>query len=193
MDNNTPRTSATAYRRQRQIEDCLYDNLLHTPYQSISVSDLCRQVGISRKAFYNYYHDKDTCLCAIIDRTLRESVLHLTTTVPDNATPLETSVALLDYWKDQKSLYDILLRNNLLHFLMIRYIDYILNEDRTLLELLNTPDVPSDTDILACYTSSQTTLVLQWYLRGFDTPTEEMAKKLLRIMHVPMITPPPAE
>lgn len=189
MDQIKPRTSAVAYRRQKQIEDCLYQNLQHASYQSISVADVCRQVGISRKAFYNYYHDKDACFCAIIDRILRDSVLHVTTKVPDNATLLEATSVLLEYWKDQKALYDILLRNNLLHFLMLRYIDYILNEDRSLMDLLSTPDVKPDTDILACYTSSQITLVLQWYLRGFDTPTEEMAKKLLRIVHAPMIVP----
>lgn len=187
MEPVKPHSTATAYRRQRQIEDCLYENLLHTPYQSISVADLCRQVGISRKAFYNYYHDKEDCLNAIVDRILRDAILHVTTTLPDSATPLETTMVLLDFWKDQKSLYDILFRNNLLSILMERHILYILKEDRSVLDLLSTPDVKSDTDILSCYVACQITLVLQWYLRGYDTPTEEMAKKLLRMLHAPMI------
>lgn len=192
MEPVKPHSTATAYRRQRQIEDCLYENLQHTPYQSISVADICRQVGISRKAFYNYYHDKDTCLCAIIDRFLRDCIFQLTT-APDNATPLDTAVALLNYWKNQKTFYDILIRNNLLHFMQMETMYYLLNENQDILKLLNTPDVQSDTDILACYISSHLTLILQWYLRGFDTPAEEMAKKMLRIMHVPMIIPPAEE
>lgn len=52
MVMNRIRSTPTALRRQKQIEDCLYENLLHTPYQSISVADLCRQIGISRKAYY---------------------------------------------------------------------------------------------------------------------------------------------
>lgn len=193
MEPVRPHSTATAYRRQRQIEDCLFENMLHTPYASISVADLCRQVGISRKAFYNYYHDKDACLCAIIDRILRGAVLHTSRNASDNASPLEAAVVLLDYWRQQREFYDIIVRNNLLHFLILRNMEYALNEDRSILDLLNTPEVKSDTDILACYLSSHITLVLQWYLRGFDTPTEEMAKKLLRIMHVPMISPPTAE
>lgn len=190
MGPNQPHTSATAHRRQRQIEDCLYENLLHTPYQSISVSDLCRQVGISRKAYYNYYHDKDACFCAIIDRLLRDAILHTATTVPDNATPLESAVILLDYWKNQRDFYDILLRNNLLHFLILRNMEYVLTEDRTTMDLLNTPEVKSDTDILACYTSCLLMLTLQWHMRGYDTPTEEMAKKYLRLLHAPLINLP---
>lgn len=182
--------SVTAQRRQKQIEDCLYENLMHTSYSSISVSDICRQIGISRKAFYNYYHDKDACFCAVLDRVLQESFLYTSKHVPDNASPLEAAVILLDYWKGQKTLFDILLRNNLFYLLMIRNMNYILEEDRSVLDLLNTPEVKSDTDILACYMASQITLVLQWYYRDFDTPTEEMARKLLRILHSPMISNP---
>ena len=180
-------TSAVAYRRQKQIEDCLYDNLLHTPYQSISVSDLCRQVGISRKAFYNYYHDKEGCFCAIIDRMIRESMIHTSKNTPDSANALEAAIIILDYWKRKKEFFDIVLRNNLAHFLLLRNMEYVLREDRNVLDLLSTPDVKTDTDILACYMTSQITLVLQWYFRGFEDPTEEIAKKLLRILHVPMI------
>lgn len=190
MEFLKPRGTAIAHRRQRQIEDCLFENLLHRPYTSISVSDICRQVGISRKAYYNYYHDKEACFCTIISRKLQEGMLHVASSVPDDAPPLESCIVLLDYWKNQKPLLDILVRNNLLHYLMLQSIHYTLTEDRATLELLNTPDVKSDTDILSCYMSSHLTLVLQWYLRDFDTPTEVMAKKLMRILHLPLIALP---
>lgn len=193
MATNRSRNTATAQRRQRQIEDCLYENLLTTPYQSISVADICRQVGISRKAYYNYYHDKDDCFCAIIDRLLHESMIHVSQTVPDDATSLEAAIELLDFWRNKKSFFDILLKNNLLHMLLLCNMEYVLREDRTILELLNTKDVHSDSDILACYMTVQLTLVLQWYYRGFDTPTEEMARKFLRILYDPMIPASPAE
>jgi len=38
--------------------------------------------------------------------------------------------------------------------------------------------------------SIQMVLVLCWYGRGFDTPTEDMAKKFLRILHAPLIPGP---
>lgn len=81
--HNTP----TAQRRQIQIEDCLYENLQHTPWQSISVADLCRQVGISRKAYYNYYKDKEACFCAYIDRLIREGLLVTSQNLPHNGHP----------------------------------------------------------------------------------------------------------
>ena len=182
-----PHLSATAQRRQRQIEDCLYENLLHTPWQSISVADICRQVGISRKAYYNYYRDKESCFTAFLDRTLEEIMLHVTQALSDNATPLESAIVLLSYWREQKPLLDVLVRNNLLYALLSRSAAYCNREDHSLLESLSTTEIPMDEDILCCYTNVQLTLLLNWYGRGFDTPVEEMAKKLLRILHEPLI------
>ena len=187
MEQRKLHSSQAAYRRQRQIEDCLFENLQHVPYQSISVSDLCRQVGISRKAFYNYYPDKDACFCAIVDRLIRESMLR-SAAVSSEASLMETVTVMLDFWKDQKNFFDIMMRNNLYHFFLLRNIDYVMKEDRSVLELLSTPEVRSDMDILACYVASTITLVLQWYFRGFNTPTEEMARKLLRLLHAPMFS-----
>lgn len=188
MAVNRIHSTATAQRRQRQIEDCLYENLLHAPWQSISVADICRQVGISRKAYYNYYKDKESCFCSYIDRILRDIILEASQNIPDKAGPLETAAALLDHWKSRKEFIDVLVHNNLLYFLMARCIDYVLTEDRNILENLSTKDIPSDTDILSCYTAIQLTLILQWYNRGFDTPVEEMARKFLRLIHEPLIS-----
>ena len=126
-------SSQAAYRRQRQIEDCLFENLQHVPYQSISVSDLCRQVGISRKAFYNYYPDKDACFCAIVDRLIRESMLR-SAAVSSEDSLMETVTVMLDFWKNQKNFFDIMMRNSLYHYFLLRNIDYVMKEDRSILE-----------------------------------------------------------
>lgn len=188
MTVNRIHNSATAQRRQRQIEDCLYENLLHTPWQSISVADICRQVGISRKAYYNYYPDKDACFAAYVDRVIRDTVLESSQSLPVNASSLDASAALLEQWKQRKDFIRILVDNHLLNLLISQAIQYVLTEDRALQELLSTDEIPTDVDILTCYTAIQMTLILQWYGRDFDTPTVEMAKKFQRLIHEPLIS-----
>lgn len=188
MTVNRIHNSPAAQRRQRQIEDCLYENLLRTPWQSISVADICRQVGISRKAYYNYYPDKEACFSAYIDRVIRDTVLESSQSLPDNASPLDASAALLENWKTKKDFIRILVNNHLLYLLTDRAIRYVQTEDRALQELLSTDDIPTDMDILTCYTAIQMTLILQWYSRDFDTPTKEMAKKFLRLLNEPLIS-----
>jgi AcrR family transcriptional regulator len=187
MAVNRIHSTASAQRRQKQIEDCLYENLLHTPWQSISVADICRQVGISRKAYYNYYKDKEACFCAYIDRLIRDALLVTSQNIPDSDTPLEAAVMLLDYWKSKKPFFDILIKNGLTYFLIAQTSHYVLTEDRTVMDRLSTEEIPSDADILTCYSAIQIMLILQWHSRGFDTPTVDMAKKFLRLMHEPLV------
>ena len=104
MDHTKVPGSATAYRRQKQIEECLYENLLQRPYPSVSISDLCLQLNISRKSFYNYFPDKDSCFRAIISRKLHACILQLTSDVPENASREDIITSYLSFWKEEKGL-----------------------------------------------------------------------------------------
>lgn len=179
--------SATAYRRQKQIEECLYENLLQRPYPSVSISDLCHQLGISRKSFYNYFSDKDSCFRAVVSRKLRSSVLHLTTDLPENATEEEVIACYLSFWKEEKGFFDIIVRNNLLFLMMDQYIHFLREEDQSILPFLNTPQLKADAFVLASFVSTQITLLLQWYLQNFSTPLEEMVRTYQRLLYQPLI------
>ncbi len=185
MDQERLHLSPAAYRRRRQIEECLFENLQHTPYASISVSDLCRQVGISRKAYYKYYKDKDDCMGAVLDRFLHAAMLR--TTAPEAVSLVVNYTEFLEFWKEHRILLDIIVRDNLLGMLTLRSVSHVQTEDRAILQLLSLPQMPCDEDILACYLSSQMALILQWYLRDFQDPPQKMAEKMIRILHRALI------
>ena len=187
MENTKVPGSATAYRRQKQIEECLYENLLLRPYPSVSISDLCHQLGISRKSFYNYFPDKDSCFRAIISRKIHSCILHLSTDLPEQATEEEAIAFYLSFWKEEKNLFDIIVRNNLLSMLMDQCIYFLRNEDQSILPFLNTPQI-NDAFVLAGFVSVQITLVLQWYLQNFDTPLDEMVRIYQRLLYRPLIS-----
>ena len=179
--------SATAYRRQKQIEECLFENLLQRPYPSVSISDLCHQLGISRKSFYNYFPDKDSCFRAIISRKIHSCILHLSADLPENAGEEEFIAFYLSYWKDEKGLFDIIVRNNLLTLLMDQCIHFLREEHPVLLPVLNTPQLSGDAFVLSGFVSIQVTLILHWYLEGFQTPLEEMVRVYQRLIYQPLI------
>ena len=193
MDHTKILGSATAYRRQRQIEECLFDNLLQRPYPSVSISDLCHQLGISRKSFYNYFPDKDSCFRAILSRKLRNCILNLTTDLPEKATLEEAIAYYLSYWKNEKALLDVIIRNNLVVLLSEQCIHFLLEEDTTFLPFLDTPRLKADEYVLAGFVNLQITLILQWYMQNFSTPLEEMVNTYQRLLYQPLITREPTE
>ena len=188
MDHTKLPSSATAYRRQRQIEEALFDNLLQRPYPSVSISDLCHQLGISRKSFYNYFPDKDSCFRAIISRKLHACILHLSTDVPENAGETAAIACFLSFWKEEKGLFDLIVRNNLLTLLMDQCIYFLREEDQSILPFLNTPQLKADSFVLSSFVCVHVTLVMQWYLENFETPLDEMVHTYQRLIHHPLIS-----
>ena len=187
MDYTKVPSSATAYRRQKQIEECLFENILLRPYTSVSISDLCHQLDISRKSFYNYFPDKDSCFRGIINRKLHKCMLKLTTDISKTHTEEDAISCYLSFWKEEKSLFDIIVRNNLLSLLMDQCIYFLREEDHSLLPFLNTHQLAIDAFVLSCFVSVQITLILQWYLQNFSTPLEEMVRTYQRLIHQPLI------
>ena len=187
VQSKVPGTS-TAYRRQKQIEDCLYTSLLQRPYTSVSISDLCHQLGISRKSFYNYFPDKDSCFRAIISRKLHSCILHITTEVPENATREDVIAAYLSFWKAEKGLFDIIIRNNLMFLLMDQCMYFLQEENQTILPFLDTPKLKADTFVLSAFVNIQITLILQWHLQNYETSLEGMVLTYQRLIYQPLLT-----
>lgn len=187
MDMTKSPVSATACRRQRQIEECLYENLQHRPYTSVSISDLCHQLGLSRKSFYNYYPDKNACFQAIIKRKIQSCMLHAASTSDDNRNAQDSIAAFLSFCRTEKVFFDIIIRNNLVTTLMDQCIRYIREEDTVVMELLNTAFLKNDPYILSCYISVNVTFVLQWHLENYAIPLEDMVKKYRRLLYEPLL------
>lgn len=186
MNFSKGHSSVTASRRQKQIEDCLYHNLLQRPYTSVSISDLCHQLEISRKSFYNYYPDKDSCFRAIISRKFRQCVLQLTS-LPEGTSQDDTILTFLNFWKAERNLLDIIVRNNLLYVSIDQCIVFLRDEDRSILNILNTPQMQNDEYVLSVFVTANITLLLHWYMKGFDISSEQMVNKYKRIIHEPLV------
>ncbi len=189
MDYTKDFGSTTAQRRQRQIEECLFINLQQRPYPSVSISDLCHQLGISRKSFYNYFPDKDTCLQAIISRKLHTCIQQLRAMVSEAATEEQLIAGYLSYWQAENGLLDIIVRNDLLSLLVDQCIRFLQEEDQSLLAILDTPQLQADSFVLSGFVSLQVTMILQWHLQNYQPSIEEMVRTYQRLIHQPLISP----
>ena len=180
--------SVNASRRQKQIEDCLYSNLLQRPYTSVSVSDLCHQMGISRKSFYNYFPDKDSCFRSIVSRKLLQCSLAVTSDRPENTTMDDGITRLMEFWKNERAFLDILVRNGLLVMLLDQSIEFLKAEDKTVLKYLDTPQLENDEFVLVCYVNTQIIMILQWHKGNYEIPVEEMVRKYKRLVYEPLLS-----
>lgn len=175
--------------RQRELEQGLLAAMISHPFDEISISDLCTQIGIPRKSFYRYFSSKEGALHALLDHTLMEiETSHLTA---EEKKPLSLTKELERFfqdWKNQKPLLDALNRSGLSSMLIERAVAL------ALLNSIGTPNPPLSleavqqkehtTAFLVCGLMST---ILQWHVNGFKETPDQMAQIAFRLLTQPLI------
>ena len=175
-------------QRQRQLEQGLLDAMCKHHYDQISVTDLCQQMGIPRKAFYRYFSDKDGALQSLIDHALMDfdtfSYVNGIDEVGDAVYYMEK---VFGYWVENKQLLDALAYSGLSGVLIQRAIEYSQRTDS--FPAFLTPEDKQMVDYITTFTvCGLMTLMVQWHHDGFHPSSEQMAHLTLRLMSKPIVS-----
>lgn len=187
MKLQTPHNTELSASRQRKIEECLLQNMEQTNYDHISVSDMCRQMGVSRRLYYTYFPDKESCLISLIDRILHESMDAIPISLRKTDSIRDSIIAYLLFWREHKQFLDVIVKHRLKGLLIERSYVYFLNDGNFVLSLLHIPDAKSDNTVLWLYAAARFAVIFQWYEHNFSQSLEEMALKYERLLRKPLI------
>lgn len=187
MKQKLPHNTESSVSRQLQIEECLLQNMQTQNYDHISVADMCRQMGISRRLFYTYFPDKEACLFSLVDRMIRDSMLTLPDRARTSLSHKELTIHYLNYWKQQADFLNAISKQNMKAVLIDRCFLLFKNRGDLFLDFLSTPDVKADDSILWLYAAIRFTILMQWHEHDFSVPVEEMAIRYLRMLKQPII------
>lgn len=66
-------TNPKALQSMKRIEDALVRLMQDTPYESVSVTAICKEAGISRPTFYKNFDDKDEVISNIFNKTFERA------------------------------------------------------------------------------------------------------------------------
>lgn len=171
----------------QHIESCFLELLHAKPYHRITVVDICQKAHIARKTFYCYYTSKEACMDAIIKHMVEGAMVHTFTQMAGNHDFKRYYESYLSYWKNENDFLDIVVCNHLEHLIVPQMVNFLLNSDADILQLLDTEEIRADMDIIQSYVTCEFSLILQWCARGYDDPVEVLAAKLIRIVHQPLI------
>ena len=170
--------------RQQMLEEHLLNALLAKPYEKITISALCQEAGIPRKAFYRYFSTLHDALLALIDHRLAGCTTQMLEgwdgTDRISADALE---CYFDYWKRQKPLLDALSANHLWP-LLIERATVFLNRHHT------AEDQPAPGEFaldLPEYFASCGLIftVLRWYVHGYPGSSRNMAERVAKLLTEP--------
>ena len=167
-------------RRQRQLEESLLELIEDTPYHAITISQICDQVGISRKSFYRYFDSKDGCLFALLDHTIMDSTGYYMPEGSLDFTSVDFCVRNCEYWQKQTPLLDALEKNGLSLHLLQRMVRYILVEEPAYAHYMG---IPQDDVIehIVYHVGGLMGLILTWHHNGYQKTAAEMGRILHRL------------
>lgn len=170
-------TEKTA-RQQQQFEKVFLQMMLESHYDEITISDLCRRAGLSRKIFYRLFEKKADVLYSLIDHCLLESSNY----EPDPAVGPGDLHRFFAYWRTQEALLDVLLKHQNSGLLTDRAVRFALNEDTSLVHTFGADAGKFGYEMIVFYMTGIFSLVLTWHQQGYPHTIDEMSKLMMDIL-----------
>ncbi len=155
--------------RQKLFQTTLLSLMKRQKYQEITVTSLCKEMEVPRKAFYRYFDTLEDVLFMIMDETLAEAFLFLEIK--------SDVVGFFNYWKKKKEFLDVLEKSGLSYMLTIR-----LHE--RLNEHLKEEKLSNKELRYAGYVSAIMTILLLWHHSGMKQSVEEISEQLKEMFHM---------
>ena len=159
-------------RRQRALEQGLLEALGRQPYEKITLTELCRHMGIPRKTFYRYFPTKDDCLLALIDHTLSDcNEEALGDWNGESLLDLRALLQFFRYWKENASFLDAMEENGFGSLLLDRTTAIV---DR--MKENGGQDSFARDQVEYFIAHGLMTIVLRWHRQRFPDSPENMAE-----------------
>lgn len=171
--------------RQRQLEEGLLLAMSTRQYETISVSDLCDQLGIPRKSFYRYFSGKDGALHALIDHTLLEFEEFAIPSSPGEKRSSSTDLErFFSFWLHQKPLLDALQRSNLSGELVVRSVEHALGD----VGFLHHEEKSARRYATTFGVCGLMSMVLDWHHGGYEISPGQMASVAVQLLTEPLFS-----
>ena len=159
-------------QRQRMLELGLLNAMQKQPYDKITLTDLCRQLGIPRKSFYRYFPTKDDCLLALVDHTLSDcNDIALKGWSGDGSLDKTVQLHFFRFWKKHNLFLDAI-RDNGFRYLLLDRTTVIVDRMK---ENTQTDSFARD-QVEYFVAHGLMTSILRWHHYGFQSSPEEMAE-----------------
>ena len=172
-------TTEISARHQKQLTQALLELMQKTPYEDITVTQLCQTAGVSRRIFYHLFNNKIDALHAMIDHTILEAEGY-------GQELRDEALRFFCYWKAHSHLLDALRDNQLTGILLERMVVCTLSEDYDIRHWLKANGWEQETDVMIFHLTGIMGLTFRWYYSGFRESPEEMAALLKKIITTPL-------
>lgn len=176
-------------QRRIKIEECLIAEMWKKDYEQIHISDICREVGITRAVFYRYFDTKADVLDAWLDRRVSSySDARWHTTVTED--PLtESTRNFIRYWYENRDVPELLIRQNMFDLLVQKEIGASAHMPHVN-QILGMEDNSTDIHRTLIFSAYGIMGILRdWQMRGFMESEDDVVEVIKTLLLKPLYLP----
>ena len=173
-------TEKTA-QQQKHFEQIFLQMLLEGHYDEITISDLCRRAGLSRKIFYRLFEKKADILYSMIDRALMDVDYYK----PDETVGPGELHRFFAYWRYKKDLLDALLKHQNSSLLTDRAIRMAMREADSPVRAFGGEAEKGCYEAIVYYLSGIFSVLLVWHAQGYRQSIDEIATLVKDLLTTP--------
>ena len=168
--------------RQRLIGATLLDMMAKRAYEDITVTDLCAELDMPRKAFYRYFDDKESALDCAIAQKLAEFPMSQANP-PAAPRMLHREIeGFFKFWLDRRSLIEVLDKNGKLTKIIDLSLRFPLETIVSMDKLLPGEDNAMRERVYRFAISGLISIVIDWYREGFKSSSSDIARVAVRLL-----------
>lgn len=171
-------------RRQRELEAGLLRAMQAQPFEKITLTELCRELGIPRKSFYRYFPTREDCLLALLDHTLSDcNTIALMGWEGGRDLSRKNLEQFFSYWQGQKAFLDAVQRNHLGYLLLERTTGIVDSMVKNQI-----PESFAQGQVEYFIAHGLMLSVMRWHAHDFPGSVEEMSDVFSRVLCSPDIS-----
>ena len=155
--------------------------LLESDYDDITVSDLCRRAGLSRKIFYRLFEKKADIMYSMIDRALMEVDYF----IPEESVGPGELHRFFAFWLHKKDLLDALLKHQNSSLLTDRAIRFAMREEGSQVRSFGADAEKGSYEAVVFYLSGIFSVLLAWHAQGYDKSIDEISTLMKDLLTTP--------
>ena len=180
-------TTEKTAQQQKQFEQTFLQMMLESHYDAITISELCRRAGLSRKIFYRLFEKKADVLYSMIDRALMESDSY----IPDESVGPGEFHRFFAFWQYQKELLDALLKHQNSSLLTDRAIRFATQEVGSPVREFGSEKDKGTYEAIVFYLSGIFSVLVNWHAQGYRQSIDEMSALMMDLLTTPAFKDPP--
>lgn len=173
-------------KRQREIEQVLFDFLKTKSYEDITITELCQKLNMPRKAFYRYFDSKDGALSALIEHKMLEYEGFSVKAEKEKRTIKNEIEMFFLFWYNNKELLDVLDRNALIARLFDSAVNFPIKDFVSVSKYLPNDSDWAKTRIFRFAVCGLMFEAIYWYKEGFKTDVSDIADICCRMLSQPL-------